>query len=192
MSDGTHLLNFADDMTESPVYMIIGNLWSKIRQMLSTRSVVMVALLPILIKNRNIPQKRLDEQRQTPREVLNEVVRWVLHPVTFKKIPTPSPCITMFSVQMATSGVGSRFKQHGLLIALSIPTYIISSAMYVFGASVQRTNLEIMCRLTSNTPDGIETCIQCSGMPTPRQPMPNSRRAMFTYDSPSFDIFPAF
>jgi len=45
----------------------------------------MIALLPIPIKNRNIPQKRLDEQRQTNREVLNEVLRRVLQPLTFKK-----------------------------------------------------------------------------------------------------------
>jgi hypothetical protein len=45
--------------------MTIGNLSSKIRQMPSTHSVMMVALLPIPIKNRNIPQKWLDEQRQT-------------------------------------------------------------------------------------------------------------------------------
>jgi len=33
MSDGTHLSNFAGDMTEWPVYMTIGNLSSKICQM---------------------------------------------------------------------------------------------------------------------------------------------------------------
>jgi len=65
MSDGTHLPNFAGDKKEWPVYMTIGNLSSKILQMPSTHSVVMVALLPIPIKNRNIPQRRLDEQRQT-------------------------------------------------------------------------------------------------------------------------------
>jgi len=85
MSDGTHLSNFAGDKKEWPVYMTIGNLSSKIRQMPSTHSVLMVALLPIPIKNRNIPQKRLDEQRQTNREVLNEVLRRVLHPLTFKQ-----------------------------------------------------------------------------------------------------------
>jgi len=62
-SDGTHLSNFAGDKKEWPVYMTIGNLSSKIRQMPSTDSIVMVALLPIPIKNRNIPQKRLDECR---------------------------------------------------------------------------------------------------------------------------------
>jgi hypothetical protein len=60
ISDGTHLSNFAGDNKEWPLFMTIGNLSSKIRQMPSTRSVVMVALLPIPIKNRNIPQKRLD------------------------------------------------------------------------------------------------------------------------------------
>jgi len=71
MSDGTHLSNFAGDQKERPVYMTIGNLSSKIRQMPSTHSVVMVALLPIPMKNRNIPQKGLDEQWHTNREVLN-------------------------------------------------------------------------------------------------------------------------
>jgi hypothetical protein len=55
MSDGTHLSNFVSDKKEWPVYMTIGNVSSKIRQMPSTHSVVMVALLPIQIKNRNIP-----------------------------------------------------------------------------------------------------------------------------------------
>jgi hypothetical protein len=61
MSDGTHLANFAGDKTEWPVSMIICNLSSKIRQMPSMHSVVMVALLPIPINNRNIPQKRLND-----------------------------------------------------------------------------------------------------------------------------------
>jgi len=65
MSDGTHLSNFAGDKKEWPVYMTIGNLSSKICHMPSAHTVVMVALLPIPIKNHNIPQKLLDEQRQT-------------------------------------------------------------------------------------------------------------------------------
>jgi len=48
----------------------------------------MVALLPIPIKNRNIPQKRLDEQRQTNREVLHDVLRRLLQPLTFKQNPS--------------------------------------------------------------------------------------------------------
>ena len=87
MSDRTYVINFAGKKKEWPVYMTIGNLSSKIRQMPSMHTVVMVALLPIPIKNRNIPQKRLDEQRQINREVLNEVLRQVLQPPTFKQHP---------------------------------------------------------------------------------------------------------
>jgi len=54
MSDGTHHLNFAGDKNEWPVYMTIGNLSSKIRQMPSTHTIVMVTHLPIPFKNRNI------------------------------------------------------------------------------------------------------------------------------------------
>jgi len=43
----------------------------------------MVALLPIPIKNRNIPQ-----QRQTNREVLNEVLRRLLQALTFIQNPS--------------------------------------------------------------------------------------------------------
>jgi hypothetical protein len=67
--------------------MTIGNQSSKIRQTPSAQSVVMVALLPIPIKNRNIPQKWLDEQQQTNREVLNKVLRRVLQSLTFKQNP---------------------------------------------------------------------------------------------------------
>jgi len=88
MCDGTHLSNFAGDKKEWPVYMTIGNLSSNIRQMPSARTVVMVGLLPIPITNCNIPQKRLGEQRQTNREVLNEVLRRVPLPLTFKLNPS--------------------------------------------------------------------------------------------------------
>jgi hypothetical protein len=48
----------------------------------------MVALLPILIKNRNVPQKQLDGQRHTNQEALNEVPWRVLQPLTFKQNPS--------------------------------------------------------------------------------------------------------
>jgi hypothetical protein len=60
----------------------------KIRQMPSVHTVVLVALLSIPIKNHNIPQKWLDEERQTNREVLNEVLRQVLQPLTLKLNPS--------------------------------------------------------------------------------------------------------
>ena len=105
-------------------------------------------------------------------------------------IPVPRVGITSFSVQMATSGIGNQFYHHGLQITLSIATYIISSSMSLFGASVQRTNLEIMSLQTSITPSGSTTCIERSAMPTPRQVMLNSCRAIFTEDPTCFDRFP--
>jgi hypothetical protein len=88
MSDGTHLLNFTGGKTEWPVYMTIANLSSKLRQMPSTHSIVMVPLLLIAINNGNITQKRLDEQGHTNREVLNKVLQRVLQPLTFKQNPS--------------------------------------------------------------------------------------------------------
>jgi hypothetical protein len=88
ISDKTHLSNFAGDKNKWPVYMTIGNLSSKIRQRTSTHSVAMVALLPIPIKNCNIHLKWLDEQRQTNRVVLIEVLQRVLQPLTFKQNPS--------------------------------------------------------------------------------------------------------
>jgi len=80
--------NFAGNKKHWPLYMTIGNVSSNVRQMPSTQSVVMVALLPIPIKNLNIPQKRLDEHGQTNREVLDEVLRRLLQPHTFKQHPS--------------------------------------------------------------------------------------------------------
>jgi len=82
MSDGMHLSNFAGDKKEWLIYSTTGNLSSNLRRMPSTHSGVMVALLPIPIMTCNIPQERLDEQRQTNREVLNKVLRRVLHRLT--------------------------------------------------------------------------------------------------------------
>ena len=109
ISDRTHLWDFAGDKKEWPVYMTIGNLSSKIGQMPSAHTVVMVALLPIPIKNRNIPPKQLDEQRHTDREVLNEVLGRVLQRLPFELNPSAESGFTTFSVQMATSGVANRF-----------------------------------------------------------------------------------
>jgi hypothetical protein len=88
MSDGTHLSDFAGVKKEWPVYMTLGNPSSKICQTPSTHKVGMFALLPIPSKNRNIPQKRTDDQRQTDRQVLKEVLRRVLQPLTVKQHPT--------------------------------------------------------------------------------------------------------
>jgi hypothetical protein len=55
MSDGAHVSNFADDKKEWHVYMTIGNLSSKIRQMLGKHTVAIDPLPSIPIKNHNIP-----------------------------------------------------------------------------------------------------------------------------------------
>jgi 5,10-methylenetetrahydrofolate reductase len=75
MSDGTHLSKSAGHKMEWPVNMTIGNRSSMVRQMSSMHCIVMVAHLPIRNKNRNIPQKWLDEQWQTNQEVLNAELR---------------------------------------------------------------------------------------------------------------------
>jgi hypothetical protein len=56
--------------------------------MTSTHSVVMVALLPISIKNRLIHQKQIDEQRHTHCKVLCEVLQRVLQPLTVEQYPS--------------------------------------------------------------------------------------------------------
>jgi hypothetical protein len=190
MSDEAHLSNFAGDKIEWPVYMTIGNLSSKIHQKPSAHTIVMVALLPIPIKNCNIPQKRLDQQRQTNREVLNKVLRRVLQPLTFKQNPnTESGYYNVLcadgNIRHCKPVLAARFAD--------CPEYSDLHHLerhVCVGVSVQRTNLEIMSLLTSNTPGRITTYIECSAMPTPRQPMLNSRRAMSTEDSTCFDIFP--
>jgi hypothetical protein len=67
--------------------MTIGNLSSKISQIPSMHSLIMVALLPIPINNRNWPQNRLEERQQTNREVLNEVLQQMIPRHTFKHNP---------------------------------------------------------------------------------------------------------
>jgi hypothetical protein len=84
MSGGTYHLIVAGDKTMWPVYMTIGNLSWKLRQMPSTHSIVLVALLLIAITPNTIPQTRLDLQQHTHREVLDEVLQSVLLPLTLK------------------------------------------------------------------------------------------------------------
>jgi len=61
ISDGMHHLHFVCNKKESPVYMTLGRLCSKIHQMPSIHSIVIFTLLLILIKNFHIPQNQLDE-----------------------------------------------------------------------------------------------------------------------------------
>jgi hypothetical protein len=54
MSDATHLTNFAGDKKAWPVYMTIGNLSPSVRNRPTTQSVLLVALLPVPIKLRDV------------------------------------------------------------------------------------------------------------------------------------------
>jgi len=47
----------------------------------------MVAHMHIQNENRNIPQEQLDEQQQPNWEVLNDVLLWVLQPLTCIQYP---------------------------------------------------------------------------------------------------------
>ena len=87
MPDGTQFSKFDSDKKEWAVYMTIGDVCSKISQMPTVRSVVMVTLLTISIKTCNISQQWLDTQRQTHHEVLNEGLSWILQPPTFPHNP---------------------------------------------------------------------------------------------------------
>jgi len=65
----------------------------------------MVTLLPIPTRHCNIAQKRVDEQRQTKREVPNTLLWRILQPLTIQQHPRAG--ITVFCVQMATSGIAN-------------------------------------------------------------------------------------
>jgi hypothetical protein len=88
MSDRILLLHFVGDEKEWLVYMTIGNLSLTICQMFSMHCVVIVAVLPIPIKNHHIPQTLLDEERQPNREVLNEALQHSVQPLTFRQYPS--------------------------------------------------------------------------------------------------------
>jgi len=68
--------------------MTIGIVSSKICQIPSMHSIVMVPLMNIAIKNHNIPQKRLDEQQQIHWEALNMILWWVFHRLTSDANPS--------------------------------------------------------------------------------------------------------
>jgi len=78
MSDATHLTNFSGDKKVWPVYMTIGNLSASARMATAMHSVLLVALLAIAIKMRDIPLNRYKEQKEHNRMVLQHVLRHIL------------------------------------------------------------------------------------------------------------------
>ena len=78
MSDATHLTNFCGDKKAWPVYMTIGNLSSKARMKHAMHGVLLVALLPIPVKMREVPAKIRNAQREHNREVIQNVLGYVM------------------------------------------------------------------------------------------------------------------
>ena len=64
MSDATHLTNFCGDKKAWPIYMTIGNLSAKARMTHTMHGVLLVALLPIPVKMREVPAKKRNAQRE--------------------------------------------------------------------------------------------------------------------------------
>jgi Plavaka transposase len=81
MSDATHLTNFSGDKKAWPVYMTIGNLSSSARMAPAMHSVLLIALLPIAVKMRDIPLSRYTAQKEHNRMVLQHVLRHILGPL---------------------------------------------------------------------------------------------------------------
>ena len=79
MSDATHLTNFCGDKKAWPVYMTIGNLSAKARMKHTMNGVLLVALLPIPVKMREVPAKIRNAQREHNRAIMQNVLKHVMH-----------------------------------------------------------------------------------------------------------------
>jgi hypothetical protein len=73
LSDATHLTNFSSDKTAWPVYMMIGNLSTTIRMAPSYPRILLIALLPIPIKMRDVPISQYDAQKEHNRMIQQHV-----------------------------------------------------------------------------------------------------------------------
>jgi hypothetical protein len=81
MSDATHLTNFAGVKKAWPVYMTIGNLPSAVRMQPAMQAVVLVALLPVPNKLRDVAAPQRADQRAQNRHVTQYVLRHLLAPL---------------------------------------------------------------------------------------------------------------
>ena len=80
-SDATHLTNFSGDKKAWPVYMTIGNLSTTIRMAPSYHGILLIALLPIPIKMRDVPISRYNAQKEHNRMIQQHVLCHVLGPL---------------------------------------------------------------------------------------------------------------
>jgi hypothetical protein len=81
MSDATHLTNFSGDKKAWPVYMTIGNLSTTVRMAPSHHGILLIALLPIPIKMRDVPMSVYNTQKEHNRMIQQHVLRHVLEPL---------------------------------------------------------------------------------------------------------------
>jgi len=81
ISDATRLTKFSRDKKAWPVYMTIGNLSALARMATAMHSVLLVALLLIAIKMRDIPLSRYKEQKEHNLMVLQHVLHHILGPL---------------------------------------------------------------------------------------------------------------
>jgi hypothetical protein len=76
ISDATHLTNFSGAKKAwTLLYMTIGNQSASTYMVMAMYSMLLVALLPIAIKIRNIPISRYNEQKEYNRMILQHVLR---------------------------------------------------------------------------------------------------------------------
>ena len=77
MSDETHLSDFSGDKKAWPIYLTIGNILSKYRNKPSNHCVIILALLPIPPKRKNLTSK----QQKSIDQILQQILKSILQPL---------------------------------------------------------------------------------------------------------------
>ena len=150
----------------------------------------MITLLPITIKNRNIPQKRLDEQLQTNREVLNQVLWQVLQPLNFRQNPSAE---SRYYNILCSDGNFRRCKRVLAAWLADCPGYSDLHHLerhVCFWWKCPKNKLGDYVPPDKQHPRRDHNLYRTLRHANPTQPMLNSCRAMFTEDPTCFDIFP--
>jgi len=81
LSDATHLTNFSSDKNTWPVYIMIGNLSTTIRMAPSYHGILLITLLPIPIKMRDVPLSEYNAQKEHNRMIPPHVLHHILGPL---------------------------------------------------------------------------------------------------------------
>ncbi|KAI5852013.1 hypothetical protein BZA05DRAFT_445175 [Tricharina praecox] len=81
VSDVTHLTNFSGDKKAWTVYMTIGNLPATVRMAPSQHGILLVALLPIPVKMRDVRIAEYNTQKEYNRMIQQHILHHVLRPL---------------------------------------------------------------------------------------------------------------